>query len=60
MTKNKQYNNTTQTAEQEANEPQILEFSERKKWIHQGEEEISNKSKVISLFSGSGGLDLGF
>lgn len=60
MTKNKQYNNTTQTAKQEANEPQILEFSERKKWIHQGEEEISNKSKVISLFSGSGGLDLGF
>ncbi len=31
-----------------------------KKWIHKGENEISNKTKVISLFSGSGGLDLGF
>ena len=31
----------------------------RKNWIHQGEIEIKNKIKVISLFSGSGGLDLG-
>lgn len=29
-------------------------------WIHNDEEEIENKLKVISLFSGSGGLDLGF
>lgn len=31
-----------------------------KNWVHQGENEITNKFKVISLFSGSGGLDLGF
>ncbi len=30
------------------------------KWIHKGEKNIQNKIKVISLFSGSGGLDLGF
>jgi DNA (cytosine-5)-methyltransferase 1 len=30
------------------------------KWIHEGEKEILNKHKVLSLFSGSGGLDLGF
>ena len=30
------------------------------KWIHKGEENIQNKIKIISLFSGSGGLDLGF
>ena len=29
-------------------------------WRHEGEKEISNKIKVLSLFSGSGGLDLGF
>jgi DNA (cytosine-5)-methyltransferase 1 len=33
---------------------------EKKNWIHPGEKEIKNKIKVISLFSGSGGLDLGF
>ncbi|WP_157757581.1 DNA cytosine methyltransferase [Pseudalgibacter alginicilyticus] len=32
----------------------------KKRWIHKGETEIENKIKVISLFSGSGGLDLGF
>ena len=32
----------------------------QKKWIHKTEKEISKKIKVISLFSGSGGLDLGF
>jgi|SRR5690554_1079866 len=31
-----------------------------KKWIHKGEKEIKDKYKVLSLFSGSGGLDLGF
>ena len=30
------------------------------RWIHQGEKEIKDKIKVVSLFSGSGGLDLGF
>lgn len=30
------------------------------KWLHVGEKEIENKVSVISLFSGSGGLDLGF
>lgn len=30
------------------------------KWIDKGESEIINKYKIISLFSGSGGLDLGF
>jgi len=32
----------------------------RNKWLHSGENEINNKIKVISLFAGSGGLDLGF
>jgi DNA (cytosine-5)-methyltransferase 1 len=32
----------------------------KKNWIHKGENEISNKIKILSLFSGSGGLDLGF
>ena len=41
-------------------EPQMLEFEKRKSWVHEGEKEIANKLKVISLFSGSGGLDLGF
>ncbi|WP_417857790.1 DNA cytosine methyltransferase [Xanthomarina gelatinilytica] len=45
---------------QEVNEPQILEFSKRKNWTHKDEKEILNKKKVLSLFSGSGGLDLGF
>lgn len=40
--------------------PQVLEFEKRKNWVHKGEKEITNKLKVISLFSGSGGLDLGF
>lgn len=31
-----------------------------KSWLHEGEEEITDKYKVLSLFSGSGGLDLGF
>ena len=31
-----------------------------KKWIHNGEQEIVDKLSVLSLFSGSGGLDLGF
>lgn len=30
------------------------------RWVHPGEKIIENKIKVISLFSGSGGLDLGF
>ena len=30
------------------------------KWLHKSENKTSNKIKVISLFSGSGGLDLGF
>ena len=42
------------------NEPQILEFDDRKNWTKFNEVEINNKVKVISLFSGSGGLDLGF
>lgn len=42
------------------NEPQILEFEERVNWIKSNEIEVGNKLKVISLFSGSGGLDLGF
>ena len=41
-------------------EPQILEFDVRKSWVHKGEKEIQDKLKVLSLFSGSGGLDLGF
>lgn len=31
-----------------------------KNWIHTGEQEIENKFNILSLFSGSGGLDLGF
>ena len=42
------------------NEPQILEFDDRKNWTKSNEVEINEKVKVISLFSGSGGLDLGF
>jgi DNA (cytosine-5)-methyltransferase 1 len=42
------------------NEPQILEFGDRKIWTKSNEEEINEKVKVVSLFSGSGGLDLGF
>ena len=42
------------------NEPQILEFDDRKNWTKPNEVEINEKVKVISLFSGSGGLDLGF
>lgn len=60
MTKNKKSSSATQTAIKVANKSQILEFRERKRWIHLGEEEIHNKLKIISLFSGSGGLDLGF
>ena len=41
-------------------EPQILEFEKRKSWIHSNETEIDDKYKILSLFSGSGGLDLGF
>jgi len=40
--------------------PQMIESNKTKSWVHQGEEEIVNKFKVLSLFSGSGGLDLGF
>jgi len=58
MNKKKDYKDLN--IKQEVNEPQILEFSERNNWIHKEEKEISNKSKIISLFSGSGGLDLGF
>lgn len=36
------------------------EGEKQRQWIHEGEEEIENKIKVLSLFSGSGGLDLGF
>nr|WP_314865242.1 DNA cytosine methyltransferase [uncultured Flavobacterium sp.] len=39
---------------------QNLELKKMKKWVHNGEVEIKNKINVISLFSGSGGLDLGF
>lgn len=46
--------------QQTVEEPLMLEFEKRKSWVHQGEKEIVNKLKVISLFSGSGGLDLGF
>jgi len=41
-------------------ESTILEPMKTKSWIHSGEKEVINKLKVISLFSGSGGLDLGF
>lgn len=41
-------------------EPQILEFDKRLNWTGFNEVEVNNKLKVISLFSGSGGLDLGF
>lgn len=41
-------------------EPLILEFEKSKNWITNNEIEIKDKVKVISLFSGSGGLDLGF
>jgi len=41
------------------NEPPINDVV-NKNWIHKGETEIVDKLKVISLFSGSGGLDLGF
>jgi len=41
-------------------EENIKKHSEiRKNWIHKSEKEIKKKIKVISLFSGSGGLDLG-
>jgi DNA (cytosine-5)-methyltransferase 1 len=40
--------------------PQMTEFNKIKNWVHQSENEIANKLQVISLFSGSGGLDLGF
>jgi DNA (cytosine-5)-methyltransferase 1 len=45
--------------QQMVEEPQMLEFEKRKSWVHPDEKEIVNKLKVISLFSGSGGLDLG-
>lgn len=37
-----------------------VKSEKRKSWIHINEKEIEEKIKVISLFSGSGGLDLGF
>ncbi|WP_078227016.1 DNA cytosine methyltransferase [Flavobacterium sp. LM4] len=42
------------------NEPQVLEFETRNNWTNNKEKEINDKINVISLFSGSGGLDLGF
>jgi DNA (cytosine-5)-methyltransferase 1 len=39
---------------------QFLEYEKKKNWIHEGEKELEAKIKVLSLFSGSGGLDLGF
>jgi len=40
--------------------PQDTENNKMNNWVHPGEKEIANKFQVISLFSGSGGLDLGF
>jgi len=57
---NNLYKNIESQLPNKAEEPQILEFEERKNWIHKGEQEVLNKTKVLSLFSGSGGLDLGF
>jgi DNA (cytosine-5)-methyltransferase 1 len=37
-----------------------IKIEKKKSWIHKEEIAIKNKFKVISLFSGSGGLDLGF
>ena len=37
-----------------------VKSDKRKSWTHKNEKEITEKIKVISLFSGSGGLDLGF
>lgn len=48
------------TNKQTVEKPQIIESKKRNNWVHQNEKEITNKLKVISLFSGSGGLDLGF
>ncbi len=42
------------------NEIQIFEHIKQGIWVHSDEQVIDNKFKVISLFSGSGGLDLGF
>jgi DNA (cytosine-5)-methyltransferase 1 len=52
------YTNNTEASF--VNEPQILQFFKSRNWIKPGEVELENKVKVISLFSGSGGLDLGF
>lgn len=38
----------------------VREGEKQRQWIHAGEEELVDKIKVLSLFSGSGGLDLGF
>jgi len=44
----------------EKEKPKIKKLKEENKWAQVVESEIQNKIKVISLFSGSGGLDLGF
>ena len=48
------------TNKQTVEKPQIIESKKRNYWVHQNEKEIKTKLKVISLFSGSGGLDLVF
>jgi len=35
-------------------------LKKKKTWVHSNETEIDDKYKILSLFSGSGGLDLGF
>ena len=52
--------NTKESVFNLENESQILEFEFIKSWTKSNELEIEKKIKVISLFSGSGGLDLGF
>ena len=39
------------TIQQTVEEPLMLEFEKRKSWVHQGEKEISNKFKVLSVLA---------
>ena len=61
MKKNKSIKYSTENSNSASvKEPLQIEFDKRKNWTLIPSDEIKKKIKVISLFSGSGGLDLGF
>ena len=58
MYKQSEHTSALSTEKKSDNTRQLMD--NKNNWVHKGEKEISNKIKVLSLFSGSGGLDLGF